>query len=153
MGWAGSFLLAATGRAGGWVATSSDDEDPFWTRASTLARLVEETGRPALVALCLDSDFLGVAGLSPDGTAWNGVVYRETAEYYREEGLAEGYDEVVPEFDPPEAAAAGAVAWAEHAGLLPDEDRLRRILSASEWTQPADVFWDELVDALGVQAE
>src|SRR3712207_8401433 len=44
VGFSGSFLLAATGRAGEWVATSSDDEDPFWTRASTLARLVEETG-------------------------------------------------------------------------------------------------------------
>ncbi|GAA1955735.1 hypothetical protein GCM10009798_13720 [Nocardioides panacihumi] len=151
IGWVGEPLTATT-YADSWTSASYDGEDAFWDRDRTLRRLVEETQSPALVGLCLDSDFLGVVGVSPDGATWNGVVYRDAAEEYREEGLEEEYDEVVPSFAPPDTAVAGALVWASHAGGLADEDALRRILTTSEWVQPADAFWEELVNALGVPA-
>jgi hypothetical protein len=152
IGWIGEAagLEEIPSLGGPWFAATYDDEDPFWNRDENLRRLVAETGRPALVAICLDNDFLGVAGQSPDGARWSGVVDAAAAADDREEGLEEGYDRVVPEFPEPREAVAGAVAWASAAGLVPDPDELLRIFSVTEWSQPASAYWDELLAALGL---
>ena len=171
MGWSGSYVLAAgeqavldrlgeadeedsyvapTAPAIRWFAASFDDEDLFWEREEVLDDLVRATGLPVLVGLCLDSDFLGLVGLAPDGARWSGAVDLAAAREYRREGLEEGYDVVVPEFDETAAAAAGCVAWARAAGLMPDEQRLRLLFAPREWEQPADMYWSDLIEAVGL---
>lgn len=165
MGFTGTFVLAAADAEelewvggyddheslpGGWTALVVGDEDVFWDRDRILARLIQETGRPALLALSLDSDFLGIVGRTPDGGSWDGVIDAESAAAAREEGLEEGYDGVVPEFSGPDDAVAGALVWARAAGLSADEEALRRIFTVAEWEQPADQYWPDLLAALGV---
>lgn len=167
MGFTGTFVLAAAvaeelawlggsegdeSFPGGWTALELADEDVFWERDRVLTQLVDQTGRPALVALSLDSDFLGIVGRSPDGATWDGVVDAESAAVAREEGLEQEYDAVVPAFAGPEDAVAGALAWAGAAGMSPDEAELRRILTVTEWEQPADQYWPELLAALRVES-
>lgn len=127
-------------------------EDVFWARDEILPRIVEATGRPALLALTLDSDFLGVVGRAVDGSVWDGVIDREAAEDYREEGLAEEYDVVVPEFSAPDVAVRGAIAWAEAAGLSADRSALEAMFFEHEWEKPADQYWTDLLTALGLGA-
>lgn len=126
------------------------DEDVFWARDEILPWIVQATGRPALLALTLDSDFLGVVGRTVEGTLWDGVVDREAAEDYREEGLAEEYDAVVPEFASPDVAVRGAIAWAAAAGLSADRSALEAMFSEHEWEKPADQYWTDLVSAFGL---
>ncbi|KRC53025.1 MULTISPECIES: hypothetical protein [unclassified Nocardioides] len=126
------------------------DEDLFWAREEILRRIVEATGRPALLGLTLDSDFLGVVGRTVEGSLWDGVVDREAAEDYREEGLAEEYDVVVPEFAAPEVAVREAIAWAEAAGLSADRSALEAMFSEHEWEKPADQYWMDLLSAVGL---
>ncbi len=167
MGFTGAFVLAAAGAEelewlggadgdesfpGGWTALVLSDEDVFWERDRVLAQLVEQTGRPALVALCLDSDFLGIVGRTPGGRTWDGVVDAESAAAARAEGLEAEYDVVVPVFAAPEEAVAGAVAWADAAGISPDEAALRRLFEVTEWEQPADQYWPALLAALRVES-
>ena len=165
MGFTGTFVLAAAvaeelewvggyddheSLPGGWTALVVGDEDVFWDRERILARLVQETGRPALLALSLDSDFLGIVGRTPGGASWDGVIDAESAAAAREEGLEEGYDGVVPEFSGPDDAVAGALAWAAAAGWSADEAALRRLFTVTEWEQPADQYWPDLLAALGL---
>ncbi len=126
------------------------DEDVFWARDEILLRIVEATGRPALLGLTLDSDFLGVVGRTVEGSVWDGVVDREAAEDYREEGLAEEYDVVVPEFAAPDVAVRGAIAWAEAAGLSADSSALETMFFEHEWAKPADQYWTDLLSAFGL---
>jgi hypothetical protein len=142
-------IEASTATGGPWVAASYDD-DEFWEHEQILTRLVQQTRRPALMALCLDSNFLGVVGLSPDGAWWSGVVDSAAANTAREEGLGEGYDNVVPEFSDTEESVVGAMAWARDAGLTPQESELRRIFTDGEWVQPADHYLGELLAAIGL---
>lgn len=126
------------------------DEDVFWARDEILLRIVEATGLPALLALTLDSDFLGVVGRTVEGTLWDGVVDREASEGYREEGLDEEYDVVVPEFAEPDDAVRGAVAWAEAAGLSADRSALEAMFFEHVWEKPADQYWTDLLSAFGL---
>lgn len=170
MSWSGSFLLSA-GEAGvfddigdvedeetylagtaRWTAAAFDDEGIFWEREHVLDELIHAAGRPALVALCLDSDFLGLVGLTPDGRGWSGAVDLAAAQDYRREGIEEGYEDVVPDFADPETAIAGCIEWARAADLTPDEHALRGIFVPHEWTQPADMYWPDLLKALGLSA-
>lgn len=139
-------------RARGWVDLTFDGEDLFVDHRGNLARTVEETGRPAMIGLTLDSDFLGVVGMARDGRTWSGVVDAEAAADYREEGVEEGYDLVIPDFLAPEHATAGAVDWAAEAGLKPDPAAVRRIFEPGPWAQPADQYWPDLLAALGISA-
>lgn len=170
MGFSGSFVLARIANVedidwiegepfessvrstsgGDWLSARYDDEDPYWAREENLAGLVTQSQSPALVALCLDSDFLAIAGRSTDSTQWDGVIGAGAAASYRAEGLQEGYDVVVPTFMRPDRGVAGAVAWSYAAGLLADETALTRMLSSMDSIQPADAFWDDLLDALGL---
>ncbi|HWJ09689.1 MAG TPA: hypothetical protein VNS46_09960 [Nocardioides sp.] len=133
---------------GAWTAAVYDDTEPFDRRAEVLARLVAETGRPALVAITLDSDFLGVAGLAPDGQGWSGAVDPEAAAAHREEAGDEG-DDGLPVFAPVDVAVPGALAWAAAGGLVADAHGLRRVLAA-DGDGPADQRWGDLVTALGL---
>ena len=84
----------------------------------------------AVVALSLDSDFLGLVGYADGAQAWNGCIYRESAEVARQEGLEQGYDVEVPVFDSPADATGSAAGWAQTAGLEPDRAALERLFTA-----------------------
>lgn len=170
MGFSGSFVLVAgddavldevglaldyasyTSGGTGWTAAEFDDDAIFWNREQVLDQLVRATNRPAVVALCLDSDFLGLAGLTPGAARWSGAVDLAAARGYRREGVEEGYEDVVPDFPDPETAIAGCIEWARAAELTPDEHEIRRIFMPHEWSQPADMYWPDLLDALGMSA-
>lgn len=165
MGFSGAFVLASTADPDGlswlgeydecdrlegdWVSFVFPDEDAFWEREETLAQLVDQTGRPALIGLTLDSDFLGVVGRTRDGTTWDGVVDRGAAAAYRAAALDEGHDAVIPEFSTSRIASANAREWAAAAGLEVDEAALVCLFSGEGIDRPAHLYWDDLLSALG----
>ncbi|MFH8491235.1 hypothetical protein [Streptomyces longisporoflavus] len=113
--------------AEGWQVTDFADAGQH-----SLAYLVRHTGAPAVLMSFHDSDVGFVEALTPDGTSWEGLLNRETAE---------SYDIPLDHF-PVEPAVAGALAWSAAAGLTPDEQAIRQTLTASA------LFAEELSAAL-----
>lgn len=118
------------------------------TWVSLMANEVRQTGRGVLVGLTLDNDFLGDAGAAPDGSMWSGAVDREAAADHRQAGLAEEYDNVVPEFPTDATASTGAAAWARANRLDVDLDALERLFDMDPWKHRSDSCWWELLEAL-----
>lgn len=119
--------------AEGWQVTGFAHAEP-----RALDVLVRATGAPAIVVSYLDSDVGFVRALAPDGSGWNGLLNRDTAEGY----------EIPLERFPVEPAVTGALAWAVAAGLTPDEEAVRETLTASAVF--AEDLAAELLAALGI---
>ncbi|MFF8837570.1 hypothetical protein [Streptomyces sp. NPDC015130] len=114
-------------RKDGWQVTDFAD-----VGRPSLAKLVQQTGTPAVVAFFLDSDVGFIEALTPDGMSWEGLLNRR---------LATSYEIPLEQF-PVEPAVAGAVAWSAAAGLTPDEEAIRQTLAGSA------LFAEELFSAL-----
>ncbi|MER5892238.1 hypothetical protein [Streptomyces sp. NPDC001876] len=118
-------LLKATGFIGvedtdvlaeGWQVSEFADADE-----RSLPGLVEKAGAPAVMVSFLDSDVGFVEAVTPDGTAWTGLLNR---------GMAESYDIPLEDF-PVETAVAGALAWSAAAGLTSEAEAVRQALTGS----------------------
>lgn len=149
--WIGEPADVATRLASGrrWLVATFD-HDVFRQHDAVLERLVEQTGRPAILGQTITGDFLGFVGLCPDGSRWSGAVDPDAAARMREEGLADGYDDAIPAYDTPEAAPAGAATWARAAGNEPDRGRLRVLFAPGGLDRPAYLSLDAFLEAIGL---
>lgn len=118
-------LLTATGFIGvedtavlteGWQVSEFADADE-----RSLPGLVEKAAAPAVMVSFLDSDVGFVEAVTPDGTAWTGLLNR---------GMAESYDIPLEDF-PVDTAVEGALAWSAASGLTSDAEVVRRALTGS----------------------
>ncbi|WP_148613060.1 hypothetical protein [Nocardioides rubriscoriae] len=140
-------MRRASGRR--WLVATFD-HDVFWQHHAVLERLVEQTERPVILGQTITGEFLGFVGLCPDGRRWSGAVDPEAAARLREDGLADGYDDVIPVYAPADDAAAGATKWASTAGIEPDPARLRVLFSPRELDRPAYLHLDAFLEAVGL---
>ncbi|GAA2568904.1 hypothetical protein GCM10010435_48460 [Winogradskya consettensis] len=146
MGYTGRILVARTGKpfeganllheidlGNGWRWAQLDGD-----ARGALAALVEESGRPALSAYVMDSDVADVEALSPSGSGWHTYLHPDTAAEFGAPELEESADEVLMQ----------ALAWAAEAGLIPDPEAIRALLTAHNTF--AEETLRELVAALGI---
>ncbi|HEY9286867.1 MAG TPA: hypothetical protein VIT43_02475 [Candidatus Dormibacteraeota bacterium] len=121
-----------------WSLLRAGHEPPDLRTA--LASVVQATRMPALVAYVLDSDCAVLEAQTPAGLRWTAVLNRATAEASYE-GVADG---VLPV----DQVMAGAIGWANEAGLKPDQQMLSRALT--EQAVFVEDLFDELLVGLGI---
>jgi hypothetical protein len=134
----GGDLDLSTGIPDGWQGVMIHAAD-FDATSLLLARLVEATARPAMIAIVADSDFAQITALAPDGSSWEAVINPESAADY---GVI--VDSVSLADSPGEAER-----WAGAAGVtVPDPAGVGRALNSEHTFAEDGVI--ELAKALGV---
>ncbi|WP_404959677.1 hypothetical protein [Streptomyces sp. 147326] len=118
---------------GGWSAVYYPDQPE-----GAAAALARRTGAPVLTVAYLDSDVGFVEGATFAGGRWKALLNRNTAGDY----------EIPVDRFPVEAALAGALDWADAAGLTADPDGIRSALTGSEAF--AEDLTARLLGALGM---
>ncbi|MFH9355720.1 hypothetical protein [Kitasatospora sp. NPDC017646] len=153
MGFSGTFVVARVEQPVTELsAMQAVDATPWWSARDGAWQILQlspgvdpddsvmtETGAPTLVMYVHDSDFVGVQAASPGGLIWHCALSPH---------MARDYD--VPEqwIGNPDEVTRQAVAWAEEAGLQPDQVAVRATLEAECDPLAEDLVLD-LVHALG----
>ncbi|GAA2525861.1 hypothetical protein [Winogradskya humida] len=129
----GGSLLDEIDLGSGWRWAQLDGD-----ARGALAALVAETGMPALWAYVMDSDVADVEALSPSGGGWHTYLHPDTAAEFGAPELDQSADEVLMR----------ALAWSAEAGLVPDPEAVRALLTAHNTF--AEETLGELLAALGI---
>ncbi|MFD8751489.1 hypothetical protein ACFV0O_11005 [Kitasatospora sp. NPDC059577] len=156
MGFSGAFVVARSARSLTELTSVRLDEVlPEWEAegagaddwrilqtggpVDTATGIVAETGAPVLVMHVHDSDFVLAQAWGPGGLSWHSTFPREMALDYE-----------VPEkwITEPDEIAPRAAAWAEGAGLRPDQAAVLAVLEQGSELLAEDLALD-LTRALG----